>query len=586
MIVDQRVKNNNIIRSNVQNALIELFQSNNAEVRQWANDLAVYMYYISGGSDANAGGRIKTTLYDLIPPQYFGNIGVNTAKGVTTLNEYVETNMMDPNYRIKGMLDHIQKLIAVSDDTLAPIISTNKSKGNMVLTLDVPGSKTKGRLVIVGKTNKRVTAGGFGDGVYLPYIKVRRIEGVRLYKLIGVTVSTAKSGNKYMNPIYARVQNFGYSVQKQRAFSIRADGYVTDDGKIESMLWTHNDDLIESFEQLKELVDNGKIHINGAIYPVSNGMVDFAELNQPTRSYHAVYAAINKADSIAYVDGDVKVSDQAMRYAKHIGKNVHKVLDVESPSFGVNEKVFLTGDYSDPRVIHLVKSQPNTTFFISGNNIEYLAGEPNVIVAAVDKGSMVFTQGDQAIELANRGNLEADEDVKGLYYSNKYNRDEVEADTDTLYVYTDNTDKTSSAVKGGAIYGSKNNTTSAVIRGLPNAFPITTMKYFYKLHNMQSYEQARFTDKDAKDFGKLVEKEFNNIYKALKDGKFKRVVFPGDADGLFNSKIANISKERTPELYGILQYHLQEFRGKVAELNLDQREADKKGEQIKKHCKS
>ena len=586
MIVDQRVKNNNIIRSNVQNALIELFQSNNAEVRQWANDLAVYMYYISGGSDANAGGRIKTTLYDLIPPQYFGNIGVNTANGVMALNEYVETYMMDSNYRTKGMLDHIQKLIAVSDDTLAPIISTNKSKGNMVLTPEVPGGKTKGRLVIVGKTNKRVTAGGFGDGVYLPYIKVRRIEGVRLYKIIGVTVSTAKSGNKYMNPIYARVQNFGYSVQKQRAFSIRADGYVTNDGKIESMLWTHNDDLIESFEQLKELVDNGKIHINGAIYPVSNGMVDFAELNQPTRSYHAVYAAINKADSIAYVDGDVKVSDQAMRYAKHIDKNVHKVLDVESPSFGVNEKVFLTGDYSDPRVIQLVRSQPNTTFFISGNNIEYLAGEPNVIVAAVDKGSMVFTQGDQAIELANRGNLEADEDVKGLYYSDKYNRDEVEADADTLYVYTDNTDKTSSAVKGGAIYGSKNNTTSAVIRGLPNAFPITTMKYFYKLHNMRSYEQARFTDKDAKDFGKLVEKEFNNIYKALKDGKFKRVVFPGDADGLFNSKIANISKERTPELYGILQYHLREFRGKVSELNLDQREADKKGEQIKKHCKS
>ena len=586
MIVDQRVKNNNIIRSNVQNALIELFQSNNAEVRQWANDLAVYMYYISGGSDANAGGRIKTTLYDLIPPQYFGNIGVNTANGVMTLNEYVETYMMDSNYRTKGMLDHIQKLIAVSDDTLAPIISTNKSNGNMVLTPEVPGGKTKGRLVVVGKTTKRVTAGGFGDGVYLPYIKVRRVEGIRLYKLIGVTVSTAKSGNKYMNPIYARVQNFGYSVQKQRAFSIRADGYVTDDGKIESMLWTHNDDLIESFEQLKELVDNGKIHINGPIYPVSNGMINFAELNQPTRDYHATYAAISKADSIAYVNGDVKVSDQAMRYAKHIGKTVRKVLDVETPPFGVNEKVYLTGNYSDPRVIQLVRSSQNTTFFISGNNIEYLAGEPNVIVAAVDEGKMVFTQGNQAIELANRRNLEADEDVKGLYYSNKYNRDEIEADTDTLYVYTDNTDKTSSAVKGGAVYGSKNNTTSAVIRGLPNAFPITTMKYFYKLHNMRSYEQARFTDKDAKDFGKLVEKEFDNIYKALKDGKFKRVVFPGDADGLFNSKIANISKERTPELYGILQYHLQEFRGKVAELNLDQREADKKGEQIKKHCKS
>jgi hypothetical protein len=32
------------------------------------------MFYVSGGTDSNAGGIVRTTVYDIIPPQYLANL--------------------------------------------------------------------------------------------------------------------------------------------------------------------------------------------------------------------------------------------------------------------------------------------------------------------------------------------------------------------------------------------------------------------------------------------------------------------------------------------------------------------------------
>lgn len=96
-----------------------------------------------------------------------------------------------------------------------------------------------------------------------------------------------------------------------------------------------------------------------------------------------------------------------------------------------------------------------------------------------------------------------------------WNREEVAEDEHTLYIFTDNTDRTSGGNeigegwyaekygKGG--YGTEHNPTSAVIRGLPNAAPISTMKWFYRNHGV-GVAEARWTDEDLDEFKKFLMK--------------------------------------------------------------------------------
>lgn len=151
----------------------------------------------------------------------------------------------------------------------------------------------------------------------------------------------------------------------------------------------------------------------------------------------------------------------------------------------------------------------------------------------------------------------------------KYDRDAVDNDKSTLYIFTDNTDRTSGtnpnvggwyAAKygSGLSYGSANNPTTAVIRGLDNAYPISTMKWFYRNHNV-SVNDARWTDNDIEEFKKVIDDELSDIKDAIAREGYTKVVIPA-GDGFFNSKIANISEVRTPKLYAYL-------KEKVAELN-------------------
>lgn len=85
-IIDRSINDDQFVKSNVQASISELFNSEDAEVRQWINDFAVYMFYLTGANDTNAGGLIKTTLYDILPPQHVANIKL--ANGLT-FNQYI-----------------------------------------------------------------------------------------------------------------------------------------------------------------------------------------------------------------------------------------------------------------------------------------------------------------------------------------------------------------------------------------------------------------------------------------------------------------------------------------------------------------
>ena len=173
----------------------------------------------------------------------------------------------------------------------------------------------------------------------------------------------------------------------------------------------------------------------------------------------------------------------------------------------------------------------------------------------------------QAEENSNFGN-----GVKVRKAKGNWKREEAENHPRTLYIFTDNTDRNSGSeeIEDNSWYAKKYGkglhypkATAAVVRGLDNARPISTMHYFYRDHNyahplQNRKSKALWHDSDLEEFTKIIREELQDIKDAMESGNYDNVVFPG-GDGLFNSKLSNITKERTPKLYEALKDLLQEF---------------------------
>jgi hypothetical protein len=87
--------------------------------------------------------------------------------------------------------------------------------------------------------------------------------------------------------------------------------------------------------------------------------------------------------------------------------------------------------------------------------------------------------------------------------------------------------------------------TTALIRGLDNAYPITTQHWYNAQHKGIT---GRWNDDDFEEFKKVIDDDFENIYQNCK--KYEKIIFP--IGGIFNSKISQINKVRTPKLYSYL----------------------------------
>ena len=155
-----------------------------------------------------------------------------------------------------------------------------------------------------------------------------------------------------------------------------------------------------------------------------------------------------------------------------------------------------------------------------------------------------------------------------------YNRTDVMDDPDYLYIFTDNTDRTSGGEeiddgwyakkygKGG--YGTVKNPTSAIIRGLPNAAPISTMKWFYKAHEGETVESSRWTDDDFEEFKTVIDDEIEDIKRLWREGNFKGIKLP--KGGVMSKigvgkdrRIAQLNIRRVPKLYEYLSRKMAEL---------------------------
>lgn len=146
----------------------------------------------------------------------------------------------------------------------------------------------------------------------------------------------------------------------------------------------------------------------------------------------------------------------------------------------------------------------------------------------------------------------------------KWTRNEVAKDSKNLYIFTDNIDRDSGKrlidpkSKYAKKYGKDKHyptMTQAVIRGLDNAMPISTQRFY---HEGVKGENGRWTDVDFAEFKITIDEEIEAIKKEWESGKYKNLVI-GSKDGFFNTEISNITKKRTPKIYEYLENKLNEL---------------------------
>lgn len=144
------------------------------------------------------------------------------------------------------------------------------------------------------------------------------------------------------------------------------------------------------------------------------------------------------------------------------------------------------------------------------------------------------------------------------YHPGNWTRQEVNDNPDVLYVFGDNTNRTSGSnpisndSKYARVYGLGKmfpNATAAIIRGMDNAMPVST-QHWYDPTTGRTRDAGRWNDSDIDDFKKVIDAEFQAIKDEWDTGKYRKIYLP--STGLSNGKISQITEARTPVLFKYL----------------------------------
>ena len=140
-------------------------------------------------------------------------------------------------------------------------------------------------------------------------------------------------------------------------------------------------------------------------------------------------------------------------------------------------------------------------------------------------------------------------------------REYVISHPDVLFLFTDNTNRTSGSnkINPNSWYSKKYgnnlcypNITQAVIRGLDNAYPISTQHYYRKW--VPIYKN-RWNDSDINEFKKVIDDEFLDIRNAWYSLKYNKIVLSS-----FTGKISQLNRDRTPKLWNYLILKINELQ--------------------------
>ena len=144
----------------------------------------------------------------------------------------------------------------------------------------------------------------------------------------------------------------------------------------------------------------------------------------------------------------------------------------------------------------------------------------------------------------------------GMVVYRYYNRESVEQDSKNLYIFTDNTDRDSGSTEISQnswyykVYGNGEkplhypSVSTAQIRGLDNAFPISTQRWY---NDKYKGSTGHWNDEDLETLKDVVEKELDMIQQAWSSGAYNNIILPKGS--FFNSPRSEITKERCPKIY-------------------------------------
>lgn len=144
------------------------------------------------------------------------------------------------------------------------------------------------------------------------------------------------------------------------------------------------------------------------------------------------------------------------------------------------------------------------------------------------------------------------------YHPGNWTRQEVNDNPDVLFVFGDNTNRTSGSnpisndSKYARTYGLGKmfpNATAAIIRGMDNAMPVST-QHWYDSTTGRTRDAGRWNDSDIEEFKKVIDAEFQAIKDEWDTGKYRKIYLP--STGLSNGKISQITEARTPALFKYL----------------------------------
>lgn len=144
------------------------------------------------------------------------------------------------------------------------------------------------------------------------------------------------------------------------------------------------------------------------------------------------------------------------------------------------------------------------------------------------------------------------------YHPGNWTRQEVNDNPDVLFVFGDNTNRTSgnnpisNDSKYARTYGLGKmfpNATAAIIRGIDNAMPVST-QHWYDPTTGRTRDAGRWNDSDIEEFKKVIDAEFQAIKDEWDTGKYRKIYLP--STGLSNGKISQITEARTPQLFKYL----------------------------------
>lgn len=228
----------------------------------------------------------------------------------------------------------------------------------------------------------------------------------------------------------------------------------------------------------------------------------------------------------------------------------------------------------------------------------YIATKSGMVVKVLPNNTMVITNPSDTSEegiafhqafdtfFSQTSKVDPEEKVKedkkntGIFATTEkkeyWDREIVEKDTETLYIFTDNTDRDSGSgkINPNSKYAQKYGKdkhypkmTAAVIRGLDNAMPISTQRWY---HEGAKGDTGMWQDSDAEEFEKVIKEEVDSIIEEWNSGKYKKVVIPS-GDGFFGEgsrSISKLNKTRVPELYRILTEQLTRLEEAIGKDNI------------------